>query len=220
MDIEILLLYTDINDLIEGKSVAIITDAGTPCISDPGNELIREAIQNGIRVSPIPGCCAVIAALSVSGFDLRRFAFYGFFPRDNASRQKLLTKIVQDSSVNTFIEQVFQSGRWAISGQWKGEKSQCERFEEQYAAFNGSGWCCAFDHGSSALLATMQGLGIGPGDEVIVPALTWVACIISICNINATPVVVDVDPDTYCISPESIRKAITPHTKAIMPVHL
>ena len=91
-----------INDLIEGKSVAIITDAGTPCISDPGNESIREAIQNGIRVSPIPGCCAVIAALSVSGFDLRRFAFYGFFPRDNASRQKLLTKIVQDSSVNTF----------------------------------------------------------------------------------------------------------------------
>lgn len=125
-----------------------------------------------------------------------------------------------DQGTMMLIEQVFQSGRWAISGQWKGEKSQCERFEEQYAAFNGSGWCCAFDHGSSALLATMQGLGIGPGDEVIVPALTWVACIISICNINATPVVVDVDPDTYCISPESIRKAITPHTKAIMPVHL
>lgn len=90
-----------INDLVEGKNVAIITDAGTPCISDPGNELIREAIQNGIRVSPIPGCCAAIAALSVSGFDLRRFAFYGFFPRDNASRQKLMTQIVRDSSVNT-----------------------------------------------------------------------------------------------------------------------
>lgn len=63
-------------------------------------------------------------------------------------------------------------------------------------------------------------IGIQPGDEVIVPALTWVACIISICNINATPVVVDIDPNTYCISPECIRKAITPKTKAIMPVHL
>lgn len=125
-----------------------------------------------------------------------------------------------DNETLGHLEKVLKSGRWAISGQWKGEKSQCERFEEQYAAFNKTNWCCAFDHGSSALLAAMQSLGIGPGDEVIVPALTWVACIISICNINATPVVVDVEPNTYCISPECIKKAITPRTKAIMPVHL
>lgn len=58
------------------------------------------------------------------------------------------------------------------------------------------------------------------GDEVIVPALTWVACIIGICNVNAIPVVVDVDKDTYCISIDELKKAITPNTKAIMPVHL
>ncbi|MEZ3425872.1 MAG: DegT/DnrJ/EryC1/StrS family aminotransferase [Lachnospiraceae bacterium] len=127
---------------------------------------------------------------------------------------------LSDSSTLTQLESVLKSGRWAISGQWKGGKTKCELFEEAYAKFNHINYCAAFDHGSSSLLAAMQGLGIGPGDEVIIPALTWVACIISICNINATPVVVDIDPNTYCISPEEIRKAITPRTKAIMPVHL
>ena len=127
---------------------------------------------------------------------------------------------MSDSSTLAQLESVLKSGRWAISGQWKGRKSKCELFEEAYAKFNHVNYCAAFDHGSSSLLAAMQGLGIGPGDEVIIPALTWVACIISICNINATPVVVDIDPNTYCISPEEIRKAITPRTKAIMPVHL
>ena len=92
-----------INDLLDGKSVAIITDAGTPCISDPGNELIRDAIRNEIRVTPVPGCCAAIAALCVTGFDLSSFAFYGFFPRDNMPRKKLLTQIKQDSQVPTVV---------------------------------------------------------------------------------------------------------------------
>ncbi len=92
-----------INDLLDGKNVAIVTDAGTPCISDPGNELIREAIRNGIRVSPVPGCCAAIAALTVTGFDLSRFAFYGFFPRENAARKKLMQKILRDSTVSTCV---------------------------------------------------------------------------------------------------------------------
>ena len=65
-----------------GKNVAVITDAGTPCISDPGNELIKAAVEAGIRVVGIPGCCAAVNALSVSGFDLSSFAFLGFFPRE------------------------------------------------------------------------------------------------------------------------------------------
>ncbi len=127
---------------------------------------------------------------------------------------------ISDSSTMEQLQDVLDSGRWAISGQWKGKKTKCELFEETYAEFNKVNYCVAYDHGSSSLLAAMQGMGIGPGDEVIVPALTWVACIISICNINATPVVVDVDPNTYCISAEQIKKAITPNTKAIMLVHL
>ena len=82
-----------INEMKEGKSVAVITDAGTPCISDPGNELIKAAIEEGIRVVGIPGCCAAVNALSVSGFDLSSFLFYGFFPRENAERRKLLAKM-------------------------------------------------------------------------------------------------------------------------------
>ena len=82
-----------ITELKAGKSVAVITDAGTPCISDPGNELIRAAIENGIPVIGVPGCCAAVTALSISGFDLSSFTFLGFFPRENAERRKLLEKL-------------------------------------------------------------------------------------------------------------------------------
>lgn len=82
-----------INEMKAGKSVAVITDAGTPCISDPGNELIRAAVEEGIRVVGVPGCCAAVNALAISGFDLSSFLFYGFFPRENAERRKLLEKI-------------------------------------------------------------------------------------------------------------------------------
>ena len=82
-----------INELTAGKSIAVITDAGTPCISDPGNELIKAAIEAGIRVVGVPGCCAAVNALSISGFDLSTFLFYGFFPRENADRRKLMEKL-------------------------------------------------------------------------------------------------------------------------------
>ncbi len=90
-----------ISELKNGKSIAVITDAGTPCISDPGNELIRAAVAEGIRVVGIPGCCAAVNALSISGFDLSSFLFYGFFPRENADRKKLLEKM-RRSDTKTF----------------------------------------------------------------------------------------------------------------------
>ena len=76
-----------------GQSVAVITDAGTPCISDPGNELIKSAIAEGIRVVGIPGACAAVTALSISGFDLSAFVFRGFFPRENADRGRLIAQM-------------------------------------------------------------------------------------------------------------------------------
>ena len=82
-----------INELKEGKSIAVITDAGTPCISDPGNELIKAAVAEGIKVVGIPGCCAAVNALAISGFELSSFLFYGFFPRENPDRRKLLEQI-------------------------------------------------------------------------------------------------------------------------------
>lgn len=73
--------------LSEGKSIAIISDAGTPCVNDPGNELIKAALQAGVKVNTVPGCCAAIAGVSVSGFDLSSFAFRGFFPKDNSDKK-------------------------------------------------------------------------------------------------------------------------------------
>ena len=92
-----------LRSLQEGKSVAVITDAGTPCISDPGNELIRACIEAGIQVVGIPGCCAAVNALAVSGFDLRSFCFLGFFPRENADRLRLLDRMRRDLSTGVFV---------------------------------------------------------------------------------------------------------------------
>ena len=91
-----------VDEMLAGKSVAVITDAGTPCISDPGNELIRAAFEAGIDVVGVPGCCAAVTALSVSGFDLSSFLFYGFFPRENAERRKLLEKL-RRGDTRTFV---------------------------------------------------------------------------------------------------------------------
>ena len=90
-----------ISELLDGKSIAVITDAGMPCISDPGNELIKAAVEAGIRVVGVPGCCAAITALAISGFDLSSFLFYGFFPRENADRKKLLEKM-RSADTRTF----------------------------------------------------------------------------------------------------------------------
>lgn len=91
-----------INELLSGKSVAVITDAGTPCISDPGNELIKAAVDAGIRVVGVPGCCAAVTALSICGFDLTSFMFYGFFPRENADRKRMLEKM-RRGDTRTFV---------------------------------------------------------------------------------------------------------------------
>ena len=77
--------------LEEGIDLALTTDAGTPCISDPGYGLVQAAVKRGIPVVAIPGCCSAVCALSISGMDTREFAFYGFLPREKkALREKLL----------------------------------------------------------------------------------------------------------------------------------
>jgi len=118
------------------------------------------------------------------------------------------------------LEDVLKSGRWAISGQWIDATSKNEEFELAFAKFHNVPHAIATDHASGGLVMALEALGIGPGDEVIVPALTWVATAISVCDVNAVPVLVDIDPRTYCISIEKIVEAITERTKAIIPVHL
>ena len=95
---------TLLHDLREGKSVALVTDAGTPGISDPGEELVRRAIQEGFSLVPIPGPVALVAALSVSGLPTESFLFYGFLPSKAAARRKWLTSLKERPETLVFYE--------------------------------------------------------------------------------------------------------------------
>jgi len=87
-----------ISELLSGKNIALISDAGCPCISDPGVIVVNEAIKNNIEVIGIPGACAFITALMVSGMDTSSFTFYGFLNRENKKITNELEKIKNDSS--------------------------------------------------------------------------------------------------------------------------
>ncbi len=95
-----------------------------------------------------------------------------------------------------------------------------EQFEEAFAAYCEAEHCVGVDSGYSALELILRGYGIGPGDEVITAANTFIATVLAITNTGASPVLVDIDPVTYNIDPAKIQAAITPRTRAIMPVHL
>jgi dTDP-4-amino-4,6-dideoxygalactose transaminase len=97
---------------------------------------------------------------------------------------------------------------------------EVERFEEEFAAYCAAHHAVGLDSGVSALEMGMRALGIGPGDEVIVPVNSFIASSSAVSFTGATPVFVDVDPLTYNIDPHQVEKCITPRTKAIMIVHL
>jgi 16S rRNA (cytidine1402-2'-O)-methyltransferase len=91
-----------VDDLINGKNVALISDAGTPCISDPGYNLVKLARDNGIEVIGIPGCSATVTALSVSGLSTSSYSFLGFLSNDTSKFNKELD-LMHKSLINTFI---------------------------------------------------------------------------------------------------------------------
>lgn len=79
--------------LLAGESFALISDAGTPLLSDPGSRLVRAAVEAGIVVAPVPGASALLAALVASGLDVDRFTFFGFLPRKGAERREALAEV-------------------------------------------------------------------------------------------------------------------------------
>lgn len=93
-----------IKELIDGRNLALISDAGTPLISDPGYRLVREAKQAGIEVCPIPGPCALIAALCASGLATDRFRFEGFLPSKSGTRRHYLDALVNEQVTLIFYE--------------------------------------------------------------------------------------------------------------------
>lgn len=103
---EELLAARIVEDVRDGSSVALVSDAGTPLISDPGFRLLRAAHLAGIRVSPIPGATAFVCALSASGLPTDRFVFEGFLPARKAARQKRLESLVVETRTIVFYESV------------------------------------------------------------------------------------------------------------------
>jgi dTDP-4-amino-4,6-dideoxygalactose transaminase len=95
-----------------------------------------------------------------------------------------------------------------------------QALEEEFAALCGVRHALGVGSGTEALLLAYMALGLGPGDEVIVPSHTFIATVAPLAFLGAKPVFVDVEPRTYCLDPEQVRRAITPRTRAVVPVHL
>ena len=113
------------------------------------------------------------------------------------------------------LEEVLKSRIW-----WRTPGTKTLEFEKAFAQFHGAKHGIAVTNGTAALEVTMSGLGVGPGDEVIVPDSTFVATASAVLYAGAMPVMVDVSPETYCIDPQLAEAAIMPRTKAIIAVHM
>ena len=117
------------------------------------------------------------------------------------------------AQIDTRFKQILDDG-WYILGR------QNEIFEKNFAAYCGVKHCIGVANGLDALNLIIKAYGFGPGDEIIVPANTYIATILAVSENGATPVLAEPDINTYNINPDLIEEKITPRTKAIMPVHL
>lgn len=108
----------------------------------------------------------------------------------------------------------------AANGWYTNAGTYVQRFEESFARYLGTRHAIAVPHCTAALHLSLAALGIGPGDEVIVPELTWIATAAPIAYVGATPVFADVDEHTWCLTADSVRECLTPRTRAILPVDL
>ncbi|MEC0090214.1 DegT/DnrJ/EryC1/StrS family aminotransferase [Paenibacillus macquariensis] len=113
------------------------------------------------------------------------------------------------------VEEVVKSRNW-----WRMSGNKVVEFEEKFAKLQDAEYCLGVTNGTHAIELALYTLGIGIGDEVILPAFTFISTATAVLYCNATPILVDVDPETFCMTPEAFEKAITPKTKAVIPVHM
>jgi dTDP-3-amino-3,4,6-trideoxy-alpha-D-glucose transaminase len=111
------------------------------------------------------------------------------------------------------IDRVARSGRYILG-------PEVEAFEAEFAAYLGVEHCIGVANGTDALTIVLRALGVGPGDEVVMPSFTFYATAEAAIVAGATPVFCDIDPDTFCVTAETVKAVLTPRTKAIVPVHL
>jgi len=131
---------------------------------------------------------------------------------------KVKWPIFGDEERRALLE-VLDSGKW-----WRGaykdqSKSKVGQFEAEFCKFLGVKYGVAVTNGTAAIELALKAAGVEAGDEVIVPAVTFIATATAVLAVNAVPIFVDIDPETYQIDPEKIEDAITEKTKAILPVH-
>jgi dTDP-4-amino-4,6-dideoxygalactose transaminase len=120
-----------------------------------------------------------------------------------------------DKKEEQALKEVLESRVW-----WRTPGTKTLEFEQAFAKFHGAKHGIAVTNGTAALEVTMAGIGISSGDEVIVPDFTFVATASAVLFANALPVMVDVDPETYCIDPDLVEAAVTARTKAVVAVHM
>jgi dTDP-4-amino-4,6-dideoxygalactose transaminase len=121
---------------------------------------------------------------------------------------------VWDDSEKEHLLATLESGAW-----WSGEGDRAQRFADDFAAFQGARHGLPMTNGTHTIEAALRALGVGAGDEVLVPAITFVASATAIMAVGAEPVIVDVDADTLCIDAAAAEAAVTPRTKALIAVH-
>lgn len=120
-----------------------------------------------------------------------------------------------DDAERTGLQRALEQGQW-----WRMGGSEVDTFEREFAEYHGAPHALAVTNGTHALEVALQVLGVGPGTEVIVPAYTFISSSQAAQRLGGVAVPVDVDPDTYCLDPAAVEAAITPRTRAIMPVHM
>ncbi|WP_373650461.1 MULTISPECIES: DegT/DnrJ/EryC1/StrS family aminotransferase [unclassified Schlesneria] len=135
--------------------------------------------------------------------DERPIPFIDLVPQFNAMSEEIMAT----------VERVFKEQKFILGE----EVSELEREIAEYCDARHAIGC---NSGTDALIIALQAMGIGEGDEVITTPFSFFATASSICRVGATPVFVDIDPDTYNLDPRAVEEAVTPRTKAIMPVHL
>src|ERR1700694_6273418 len=111
------------------------------------------------------------------------------------------------------IERVLDSERFILG-------PEVRAFEEEFAAYCGAAHAVGVANGTDAITIALRAMGVGPGDEVVVPSFTFYASVEAIAPTGATPVFCDIDAHTYCVTADTVRDALTARTKAVIAVHL
>lgn len=193
-----------------------ITDEGGALLGQVTLDAMRSAIRKGAHlqamtlgdlVSPIDTSASIEPALDASG------RLIGVTERGDRRGLPIAEPNLSHAEFRNLLD-AFLSTWISSSGDY------LTRFERGFASRCGVAHGVATSNGTVSLHLAMAALGIGEGDEVIVPDLTFAACANTVMQLGARPILVDIDPVTWCISAEAIERVITPHTRAVMPVHL